>query len=367
MFRPRAGVTIGIISGMVLLIAAGTGHAQARRRDTVTLRGRQQILANVTVMKEDCKEVQVDTTGDGVADRNVSQADVVRVDYGDAPQDFRRAMALFKLNRQHDKALEQFTKAASATGVRSWLKDYTAYYSAECVRRQAGSDAGALADAVKRYQGILRDNSNGPFRDGVLFGLGRTLLNQGKLDDARKQFERLERSGLKVEFKLGARLGLAEIFIREKQPDKALKQYDAALAGRKTGGVDLYRQAVVGKANVLIGLNQFDETTTFLKGVLKTNRSAKLFAEAYVALGDCHYKRAGTLKDEKKVRSAYKEALFNFLRVEVLYPQNPALLAKAFFFAGKCFQKLEQNERAGEKFGQLKKKFPKSPWTDKIR
>jgi len=353
------------MTGLMVLGVSGLCMGQRRHRDTVQLRG--QTLTNVTVLSEDYREVQLDTDGDGVVDRKVPQNEVRQVVYDDVPAAYRTAMAVFRLGNQYDKALKHFAEAGKTGGVRPWLKDYVAYYSAECVRRQAGTDRALLAQAAQKYQDALASNANSPFREGLQLGLGSILLQQNDLDGARRQFASLERAAVKDEFKLGAMLNLARVDMLREQPAEAVKQFDKVLAKGEKGYSATYAEAVVGKGRALIALKQYPEAGRFLEGALKTTRNDALLSEGYTTLGDCRYEYAGTLKDKKAARSAYKSALMAYLRVEVLYYQDSEMLAKSLYYAGKCFQNLERDDRAQEKFALLRKKFPDSPWTSKIR
>ncbi len=356
-----------LVAGLSLVLVAGaTAYGQTTRRDTVTLTNKQ-ILGNVTVLTENYREIQVDTDGDGTADRTISQNDVLRVEYGDAPAAYRQAMASFRLGTQYEKALEEFKTAATSTGVRPWLKDYVGYYMAECLRLQAQSKPAVLDAAVKAHRDALAASPEGPFRDVLLYGLGRLLLVQDKTADAAKEFDTLSRSAVKTEYRQGGQLGLANIQAKEGRLPDAIKLYDVVVQKGEEQSADVYREAVVGKAKAMLALKQHAQGIAFLEEALKKTKSVPLLTEGYATLGDCYYDLAESQKDPKEARSTYKEALYAFLHVEVLYSQDPDLLAKALFYEGKCFQSLKEDNRAQEKWAQLRSKFPGSPWLEKIR
>jgi hypothetical protein len=94
-------------------------------------------------------------------------------------------------------------------------------------------------------------------------------------------------------------------------------------------------------------------------------------AGALVGLGDCLYRGAATRGDVEGLRRAL---LDHYLKVVVLYPEQPRYASKATFYAGLCFvqiadatQDAEAKERGRRLMRTVERRYSGSVWADEAR
>jgi len=334
------------------------------QRDTVR-KADGKILANVMVLSETPGEVKIDTRGGDKADLTLDQNEVTSIQYAGAPAPYVQALALYKV-RQYDKAAAQFREAVQTPGVRKWVKDYSTYYLAMCLVRQAEGVPAERAKGIAALEDLLKDPQN-RWRDDARYQLGQVYLDAGDKPKALAAFTELESSAHRDEMKLTASVGMGAILMEDGKPADALERYDKVVTGAKGRFNDLYVTGTVGKAEALTALKRFDEAASFIDTVLKTATSDELLSKAHLALGDCYFAQAAAEKDDKQARQSYKAALKNYLWNIVVFYNQKTEYAKALLFAGRCWEKLGDVTRAQELYRELQNKFGTTKWAAMVR
>jgi tetratricopeptide (TPR) repeat protein len=334
------------------------------QRDTVR-KADGKILANVMVLSETPSEVKIDTRGGDKADLTLDQNEVTSIQYSGAPAPYLQGVAFYRV-RQYDKATAQFREAMQTPGVRKWVKDYSTYYLAMCLVRQAEGVPAERAKAVAALTDLLKDPGN-RWRDDARYQLGQMYLDAADKSRALGAFTDLESSAHRDEMKLTASVGMGAILMADGKPADALERYDKVVTGAKGRFNDLYVTAMVGKAEALTALKRFDEAASFIETVLKSATSDELLAKAHLALGDCCFAQATAEKDEKQARQRYKTALKSYLWDIVVFYNQKAEYAKALLYAGRCWEKLGDVPRAQELYRELQNKFGTTRWAAMVK
>ena len=92
--------------------------------------------------------------------------------------------------------------------------------------------------------------------------------------------------------------------------------------------------------------------------------SDEVRAGAYTGLGDCTFFTPGADKD------AFKEAGMSYMRVAVLYREQSRYVAKAMFYAGRCFDQrgdLDNKGKARRLYRTVMVEFPSSNWAKEAK
>lgn len=113
--------------------------------------------------------------------------------------------------------------------------------------------------------------------------------------------------------------------------------------------------ADVATAESMLQRSEFDKAEELFRGVTEaSNADDGTMAAAFTGLGDCLYRRAEAKagSDEEGAAELFKEAQLAFMRTVVNYRFQYAHVAKAAFYAGRCFQHIG-GEGSKEKSSKL--------------
>jgi tetratricopeptide (TPR) repeat protein len=211
--------------------------------------------------------------------------------------------------------------------------------------RQAQEDGTSLAPAVRLLKEFRKN-----FPDGWQYVpssrlLAQLLIATGDFDGAEAVYKDLAaRSDQPDEERDTFRLLAAQVSMRSGKYADAYAKLQAAADRIKDRRQKL--KAQVYEAECLAGMGKPTEARAKLTAVLSQARDDRdLRALAYNTLGICCY-----------LGKQYKEALWEFLRVDVVYHQDREEHAKALYYLCDLFDKLKEPERAEECRSKLKGK-----------
>jgi hypothetical protein len=147
----------------------------------------------------------------------------------------------------------------------------------------------------------------------------------------------------------------------QNQPEAAQKAFDAALAaaGSGSGGDELKRMAMLGKAAGLGESGKTDEALKMVNDVIaKADPEERaVHARAYNVLGGIHLKAAAKDKDKHA-----NEAVMAYLHVDVLYPHNTLEHAEAVGSLATLWGQVGHPQRANDARAKLRSQYPSSRW-----
>lgn len=278
-------------------------------------------LAQVALDKGDLKEAmqQLGTIRTDDFDRDLLKAEVA----------FMKAVvpAKIALSGQTDEDSGENDPAAAAKQAGTLLKAFLAAYPTSCHYYEANETMGDLAMSVGSY------------------------------GYAAECYQKLTESPA-AEVKARAHLLRGRAMQTEGKYDKALEAYDTVLKSNLKGKVGEQEmiEAKVGRTYSLAGSGKVDEAITTLKEIIAKaeDDESELLARAYDALGNCYRKQ-----------NKNKEALWAYLRVDMLYKTVPEAHAEALANLVDLWKEAKQNDRAREARDYLQQHYPFSRWNRK--
>lgn len=153
---------------------------------------------------------------------------------------------------------------------------------------------------------------------------------------------------------VGLNLKRGRALLVQKKTAEAAQAFQSVLDGASGPKAEsLKLSALLGKATALATGGKADEGIKLVQDVIaKAPKSnAELHAQAYLTLGNCH-----------KAANMPREAVMDYLHVDLLYFQNPQTHAEALASLGQLWQSLNRPDRAREANARLAKLYPNSIW-----
>jgi tetratricopeptide (TPR) repeat protein len=225
------------------------------------------------------------------------------------------------------------------------LRRHIEYKIANYTAQLAIESGTRLAPAIELLKKFCAANPKGwqIVRASTL--LAQLLIDDKKFDDAEAVYADLaDKDYLSDDDRDSFRLAAARVSIRAENYQAALTKLQAV--ADKLKDPKQKTRAEVYQAECLAQLNKADEARAKLKVLLADPKLDKdLRATAYNALGYCYY-----------VQKRYKDALWEFLRVDVIYHQDRQEHARALYYLTDLFEKLKDTEHAAECREKLKSK-----------
>jgi tetratricopeptide (TPR) repeat protein len=262
--------------------------------------------------------------------------------------DFQGALeALKKVNRED---------VAGRAEMRQDLDYYTAY----CTAKVALAGGGNLNAALSAMRKFVTDNKTSfhyypaaELTGDVSVAIGTEALRGGKQDLADKAFPFAMQwydeagKGNWPGAAAGPQLKRGRAYLAQKKPADAVKEFESVLSDAAGPNAEsLKLAATLGKANALAMGGKAEEGIKIVEDVInKTPKSdVDLHAQAYLALGNCH-----------KAANKPKEAIMDYLHVDLLYFQDPQIHAEALRQLAQLWQSLNRPDRAREANAKLPK------------
>ncbi|HEV3261407.1 MAG TPA: hypothetical protein VG013_31435 [Gemmataceae bacterium] len=290
------------------------------------------------------------------AAREVPAADVDDVDYemsGGPRLDYKRASLSEKAADQLTKEDER--KKALETALKAYkglldelteakVKRHIHFKIARLTARLAESDLSQAKTAVKLLKAFTKNNPDTwQFTACSRLLAGLQTANQD-YEGAQKTYEELAKTpGIPAAMKQDSELKVAEMMVKAKKYGQAKeKLQDLAKAVQADDPQAVRLNISLAECQAAEG--DLTKATQALEGLIAKPMSKALKAQAYNALGDCYY-------GKKK----WKDAMWNYLYVDVVYHQDREEHAKALYYLSKVFKELGDDKKATEYRDRLEK------------
>lgn len=145
-------------------------------------------------------------------------------------------------------------------------------------------------------------------------------------------------------------------------------------AGSKFKTVKNHALVAIGESNLADVVAKRGTAKTLVAEALQTFEAViadpladeSTLAGAYAGRGDCIFQTAAKSKDKAQL----KEALLSFLRVAAVYSEQVRYVPKCLFYAGRCFDLLEEGDsadRAQQLYAQVWFFHQDSPWAKEAK
>ncbi len=242
---------------------------------------------------------------------------------------------------------------------RDFVKQDIAYYKAYCASRLALSGAGEITDAGRQLNSFVRSNPDSFHALEAAETMGDLLMAAGKYDFAEKQYAEVAKAPWPV-YKMRAAVSLGRSLQAQGKNAEAIQQFDTILAmADDTPDAQAQKlSATLGKAISLAETSKGDDAVKIIQKVIQDAdpQQKELHARAYNALGNCYEKSKQT-----------KEALFAFLRVDVVYSNVPEAHAEALAHLVPLWKAVGNEEQSREARETLLQKHGSSKWAKQVQ
>lgn len=344
------------LSAILFLIVAGSSFS-ARALDVLTKKAvgdqePEQLRGHIEAVSPD--EVEFKDSRGTLHSIPVSRIESLRWDSEPKGLFLARNAAL---RGAYDEAVRMFEDYERMPG-RFEAADDVAYYPAYCRARQAlasGQDSQQAAQALKAFLRRHRGSYHTLEAWQLLGDLNRTADDLAAAADAYRKLGDSKDPG----FQRAGRVALGDVLLQQGKLDEAKQVYAAVKPSHDGQYAPLVFAARVGTANCLLAQNQVDQAVAEIERVLHDSQEdAALYGRAYLVLGRCY-----------QAQAKRRAALLAFLKVDVLYSQQPRTHAEALFHLALLWPELtlpEARQRAQACRNQLKDQYPNSPWAQKL-
>lgn len=363
----RAGALRALLVLAGALAVAGPAQAQprGRGRDPAPAGGAAKAATATLVLEDGRRMAGVEVREEKFAkvkfrDRGrmdeVDGERVVEIRYDDPPPAFVSGLSQLRAGL-YERAAASFTAARNQGADGSWVKLHATYYLGEAQR-----GAGAHTEAVAEYRRLLDQAADHWLAPAAHFGLGQALAAAGKASDAVSAFKKLDQ-GFGDRWRLQGKLGEADALLAQGQPGPARGAYEIAQQGASR--FPAVRQAAqVGIGKCYVADKRYDDAVRFFEGIIsQTGLEPEVAGGAWLGIGDCRAAQAAENGDDA---NRLKEALIAYQTAVVRYAGVLSVYPKALYMSHEVLKKLGKPELAARMADELRGRFPKNPWTDRL-
>jgi hypothetical protein len=340
--------------GAVLLVAAGSAVAQAGKIVDRVLPRKGAAVEGV-VQKDTYKEVVIQITGGSTTP--FASADVLKIEYGDAPPSFKGAMGDIEAS-SFEEALQKINNAETYVAdlvrekkpvPRAWFAGYVSFYRGLCLREIGRGDPKRLDDALVHLTKLVEGTKDSRFL-AEAFGLAlECCAEKGDSTATDAWIKRIEAAPTEIRPALQKRAAMqrAESLLGEGKVDEARLAFDQLShdSDREIGA-----SATEGVIRCLTKANKPDQLANYCKGVLAASANEPaLLLVASNAMAD-------SLLAQKKTKEAVKQYVDSVVRY---HPGRGSRLAReherALLMLGKSYEALmgETKDEAAKKSYQI--------------
>ncbi|ADV63878.1 hypothetical protein Isop_3316 [Isosphaera pallida ATCC 43644] len=302
-----------------------------------------------TITEETPETITLKVGGQTVA---VPVDQVDRVTYDQAPASLTAAASLARGNNP-TRAAEEFQKAANEARNQPLVRQAALFGYHNLNARMALGDPNAAPEAIRNLEGFLKEFPKARQRGEALITLIRLQIAIDDFDAARRNVQELGAIAWATDLAKVFNARIAAESNDAAAQTAALSDLDSVIASSTTNPV-VKRDAQLAKAQVLAAARKFEEARRTVEEVIAgaDPEDAATLAAAHNTLGDC-------LIAENRP----KDALMNFLHVDILYSSEREQHARALAAIVALWNTLGKPERAREVLGKLKSEYPQSPYT----
>jgi tetratricopeptide (TPR) repeat protein len=228
------------------------------------------------------------------------------------------------------------------------------YYRALASARLAALGAGDATKAGSALVAFINANRNSYHFYEANEAVGDLLVTVGRYEQAPTYYNAVA-SAPWPEYKIRGAVALGRALQAQGKHEEAMRQFETALAidAKGKAAETQLLSARIGKARSLVELGRGKEGVQLLNEAIEqaAPENNTVYAFAYNALGNAQLKL-----------NRPKEALWAFLRVDLLYNQLPDQHAEALYHLKDLWTQLGKPDRAKDAADRLKSRYPASAW-----
>lgn len=336
---------------MTVAMILGGGRSTQAADIVRTIEG-DRLAVTVTASSRDGLTVE-DRDG---AQRSLSVAEIVDVQFDGEPQELRTARNLFARGRSGD-ALDELSKvdAAGLTDLMKADRDYLSAASQATAALLDASNQDQLRNAGRELLAFATTHPQSFHYYATRELVGDLLAASGDTGKAGEFYEQLAAGPPAM--KIRAATGRGRMLLANGDFAAAVAAFEQAEAidAADAASIEQKRLAGLGKARGLGRLGKGDEAIAAVNLLLDgaDPEDAELLGPAYNTLGDVH-RAAGRLQD----------AVLSYLTVDLVYNTNPSAHAEALAKLAEVWDEIGQPERSREARNTLQSTYPKTSWAE---
>lgn len=341
--------SLAIVSLSLLVGLAWSGNSSAQD-EVFGAKGTAKRGTITTITKD-----QIGMTEKGVP-QNFPVKEIMKVRFAAEPNELRVARDK-ALAGQYEDAVENLDKIDASKLPAEGIKQDYDYYKAYCAAKLSlGEDAEKQKAAAAAMISFVKDN-----RDSYHFYEASQILGDlaaalGNYDRAATFYAELAKAPWPDYQQKATVLGAQTLMAAGKYPEALAKFEQVLNSSAATGDTAEHKlDATIGKAQCLAGTGKPAEGIKMLKELIDSQESTevRLFGRAYNALGAC-YVRAGN----------NKEALWAYLRTDLIFNSDPETHAEALYRLTKLWTDEKQPDRAKRARETLQGDYGSSRWAN---
>jgi pentatricopeptide repeat protein len=246
---------------------------------------------------------------------------------------------------QYNSALDTALKGYQALTLSGPPQRHLEYKIATLTAKMAGDDKALMNKAIALLAAFKKNHATSWQISPCINSLAQLYVDTNDFEKAAGLYDEMKKmAGVSDEFKLNCDLTVADLFIKAKKHTEAAARLEAVLP--KTPAKDrelLETKLIICKANSPV---KFKEAIEDLRKKIAAAKDPDKTAMYYNTLGDCYM-----LNNEPK------NAVYEYLFVDLVYNQNKSQHKNAVEKLSQVFKDLKQPDRAKEyadKFERMK-------------
>jgi hypothetical protein len=349
MRRPFLAMTLFSL----LPLATSVGRAQ----DQITYRDRaanKDVRVEATITDETAAGIKLKGAGTlkelapGDIVEVLHQTDVNRIEYRGY---FSRELDLNKPTIKEaerrkviDEALAGYRKVLPRLSGNKFAKQHVEYKIASLLARDAETDPSKAEEAIAALTKYKNEHANSWQIFRVASLLADLQLKNNDLAGAEKTYTDLAaNASLPKEARQEFDLQAVQLLIEGRKYDQAANKLKT-LALPDTDPRADYVKVYGALCNGVSQPATLNQSVSQIEQIIDKTKDADLKALAHNALGDCY-----------RLNQRYKDAMWEYLKVDMVYNQDRKQHARALEQLPKIFEELKDEKRAGEYRDKLKK------------
>jgi tetratricopeptide (TPR) repeat protein len=303
-------------------------------------------------------EVVVEQGPSGGITKQIPVNEIISITYDQDPTGLKTARTHLAAGH-FDEALASLEKLNPAQIGRPAIRQDVEFYKAYCRAQLALGGSGEIAPAGKEMIAFVNNHKDSYHWLKANEIVGDLLVANGSFAAAETYYAKVGEVPW-PDYKMRAGVAIGRALLAQKKYPEALKSFEGVLAINADDDLAQAQRtaATLGKARVLAAENKPEEAVKLAEGALAKIRleQTALMAQAYNVLGTAQ-RAAGRPKD----------ALFAFLRVDLLYAAVPEAHAEALFNLSQLWGDLQRPDRAAQARQTLQQQYKSSPWAKQLR
>jgi tetratricopeptide (TPR) repeat protein len=287
--------------------------------------------------------------------------EVVFIFFEDDPASLREARQEV-VKGLYEEALARLEKITVKESVRPEIGQDVEFYAAYCRAQMALAGSENLIVAGKKLRTFLDKNKDSYHWFKGNETLGDLYVANGSFSAAEKAYDEVAKAPW-ADYKMRAGVAKGRALLAQEKTPEAAKAFDTVLA---TAAADELAEtqkmaAKVGKARILALEKKTDDALKLLQPIIEKVENEKTDADQFDLLAHAY----ATSALAKRMAGRSQEALYDFLRVHLVYPQTPEPHAEALYNLGQLWEEFHKPDRALEARKLLKEQYQHSSWAKK--